>query len=665
MSENWMKVKVYFEEDGLCKFIYNAIDLTINGNFEALAEHFTDQKIINVFKKSFQLGSEWELTDRGINKQQLDLLFLVTIDSASERAAWNKCFSTIGKLGGRYIDVQIVHDYGGRESFGYIEGRKVAFDKLVKALADKNPDYALLIAVSRGKTKEVKTALANGANPNVIIDDYPAIIFAIDRIYDEGRIFKLLLNAGANVNAICSNEEHSTFRYPYTALHAAAKGNSIDIIRTLLNAGANVNVQDNVTGQSALLTAAYNGAGDIVLLLIKSGADVNLEDKEGKTALLELAGNDIAFSLDENINKSTITLVDELIAHGANLNHCDHDGGNVLWYSYSDVNLANYLKQKDLQLKIPTNAYSGDFDENISEAIAHHDFDSFNKLIDNATDSELTSIKESDLLYKCARCDLPSIAEKLISLGAMVDGNKNDPRPSFWNPLVNAAKFGHLDIVKLLIAHDTNICLHDEDGKEFSERYGSMVAVGHDAMILALKFGHLEVAQYLLDNGWTGDQPRLNRTLCEAAKCSRATKILAELLSKGAVGSVYDSSVSNNAINCAIIYSHLDNLKVLIEHGINWGGCDEALHYAAQNSNPQYLDLLISVGGDVNEKTDNAYWGSGGITPLMVAAVNDNSENALRLLAAGADPSIKNNNGKTIAEMSKVKKSFLKKIALI
>eukprot|EP01032_Pedospumella_encystans_P014992 gene14992-17189_t len=90
---------------------------------------------------------------------------------------------------------------------------------------------------------------------------------------------------------------------------------------------------------------------------------------------------------------------------------------------------------------------------------------------------------------------------------------------------------------------------------------------------------------------------------------------------------------------------NLAEVKKLIEGGVGVNSQDEygysPLHAAASYGEMVVLEYLLSVGGDVSLRDED------GDTPLLVCEKPDIFQ---RLVAAGADPHVKNSEGKGIVE---------------
>ncbi len=81
---------------------------------------------------------------------------------------------------------------------------------------------------------------------------------------------------------ICVNFQNPSYRE--TALHYAARNNSLESMRVLIAAGAEVNIRDH-QGETSLYRAVYNGHQDAVAELIAAGADPDIPDFLGHTPL--------------------------------------------------------------------------------------------------------------------------------------------------------------------------------------------------------------------------------------------------------------------------------------------------------------------------------------------------------------------------------------------
>lgn len=166
----------------------------------------------------------------------------------------------------------------------------------------------LLSAARSGDVTACTTLLAEGVNPNIVVDNSTALVAAAETnqtmivdlllkhgadpnirepVYNETSLFKasfkgyislakLLINAGADVKLTIKNEE--------TCLMWASFRGHFEIVQLLVDNGADINAQDTKYGFSPLLVASRNGYVDIVRFLIAKGANLLLVDKSGNNA---------------------------------------------------------------------------------------------------------------------------------------------------------------------------------------------------------------------------------------------------------------------------------------------------------------------------------------------------------------------------------------------
>ncbi|KAK7445076.1 hypothetical protein VKT23_014938 [Stygiomarasmius scandens] len=156
---------------------------------------------------------------------------------------------------------------------------------------------ALLAASEQGNFEVVKLLIDRGADVNAMNEltwprDTPLHAAARG---EHMQVFKLLVQSDANVFPLLYAIEHGTLDTVKLlmlnddshewALRAAAEYQRIDIMRFVLDIeGVNVNAKDDF-GTTPLQDAARDGEENIIKLLIEKGADVNVEGGRYGTAL--------------------------------------------------------------------------------------------------------------------------------------------------------------------------------------------------------------------------------------------------------------------------------------------------------------------------------------------------------------------------------------------
>jgi len=156
----------------------------------------------------------------------------------------------------------------------------------------------LFYAALEGRTKDVELYLDNGANAGAEIRFQKRFPWSKGigsatplHVAKTKKIAQLLITQGASIEAIVKGDESAGFgksgRYSYgfftgeTPLHTHAGEGRKEVVKILINAGANVNAK----ASDASTPLHYAENKEIAELLIAEGADVNAKDKDGVTPL--------------------------------------------------------------------------------------------------------------------------------------------------------------------------------------------------------------------------------------------------------------------------------------------------------------------------------------------------------------------------------------------
>ncbi len=124
-------------------------------------------------------------------------------------------------------------------------------------------------------------------------DGFTALHFAA--FFGKPEVARILLEAGADVDAVADNEMH------VEPLHSAAASRHLEVCRLLLAAGADVNARQ-AGGFTPLHAAAQNGDPEMVELFLSARANPAAATDAGETpaATAEAAGHvDVAHRLKE------------------------------------------------------------------------------------------------------------------------------------------------------------------------------------------------------------------------------------------------------------------------------------------------------------------------------------------------------------------------------
>lgn len=227
----------------------------------------------------------------------------------------------------RQIEAWDAQDDGNAEPVSWEESQR-RIDEVMAELFDKEESPQQKAEAERAgqlsqrllrriPIDDVRDVLSRGADPNIADDvGQTALMHAARPPFDVEQ-FRLLVDAGADVNA--------SRKDGFTGLHCACSGWEVDAAKEWLRAGANVNARSE-EGATPLMVGAR--CAEIVRLLIESGADVNAVDDDGHSALAYAVIQQSTARSDE-----PSIVVERLIAAGANVDCADKKGRTPLWHA--------------------------------------------------------------------------------------------------------------------------------------------------------------------------------------------------------------------------------------------------------------------------------------------------------------------------------------------
>jgi ankyrin repeat protein/rubrerythrin len=252
---------------------------------------------------------------------------------------------------------------------------------------------------------------------------------------DEDGLGKKISEKGADLEAKDSDG--------FTLLHIAAIDGEPKIISLLIDRGANVNAVTTSTNDTALTILSHRGSSKNALIsvqeLIKHGAAVNHQEKNGWSALM-LASR-----------SGKVEIAQEILRHGPFLDLQNVDGSTALMFAAENghVEVVNMLIQSGANLNIQNTWSEG-----------------------GATALTIAA----DLNHE-------KMVELLLTAGA--DVNLQTKRK--MSALITACALGHKRIVQMFLEHKADVTLKNIDG--------------HDAMQFAIANGHKEIEDMLREHG--------------------------------------------------------------------------------------------------------------------------------------------------------------------
>lgn len=318
---------------------------------------------------------------------------------------------------------------------------------------------ALMWACYSGDADLVERLLKAGADVSAV-NDYGASALQVAAVAADPRIIKDLLKAGVNPDS--PNPEGQT------ALMVVARSGNVAAAKLLLEAGATVDAREQWGNQTALMWAASEGHPEMIKLLLDHHADVNAHG-----AIRDWQRRVTAEGRPKNENHGGFTP----LIYAARLGCIEC--AKVLIKGHADLNLPDPDGETALLLSIIN---------------MHFDFASY--LIGAGADVNRWDFYGQTPLYATidmatlpsgGRPDLPSedktlplqVAEQLLKAGANVNAQLR-LRPPYRNgvfdrggdqvlsngatALLNAAKSGNNDAVKLLLKYHPMVDLPNAEG---------------------------------------------------------------------------------------------------------------------------------------------------------------------------------------------------------
>ncbi|RYP42904.1 hypothetical protein DL770_011946 [Monosporascus sp. CRB-9-2] len=302
--------------------------------------------------------------------------------------------------------------------------------------------------------------------PRNVDGQTPLHLLVMDIDTEDTVLLALLSKMGAEEKNALNEEGRS-------AVHIAAHGGFVDILKVLLEAGVDPSIKNN-RSRTPLHEACWRGEDDIVRVLLdhalQHGADLNIQDEDGCTPLDDACSagweSIVTMFLDsEAVNVNCVdslgftplmtaaryghgAIVERLLKRDANINQQDDSGWTALKYAarYGHEAIVEHLLKKDANINQQDN-------------------------------------KGSTALMSAARYGHEAIVERLLKRDANINLQNNDG----WTALGWAARYGHAVIVERLLEKDPNINQQDMEGAT--------------ALMRSSWRGHRTIVEKLLDKG--------------------------------------------------------------------------------------------------------------------------------------------------------------------
>ena len=425
-------------------------------------------------------------------------------------------------------------------------------------MVSAQPARDVVAAVKSGRADVVRSLLDQGADPDRRQGDgATALHYAAHR--DDLEAARMLIEAGADAGA--AND------FGATAIWLAAGNGSAAMVRLLLDAGADPNAALTM-GETPLMTAARGGDLETVELLLAAGADVNAAEAERhQTALMWAAAQ----------RHAAVARV--LIEHGADI-HARTAVWDQLENTAGNTNpIGNFRMSHGGSTPLLFAARQGDL------ATAQ-------VLVEAGADVNDTAASGASALVIAAHSGHGPLGVYLLAQGA--DANAAG---AGYTALHAAVLRGQADLVEALLDHgaDVNAPLeHGTPGRRFSADFSLRYQlIGANAFWLAAKYGELDILRLLAAHN--ADPLAIPESGMPALQAAMGvTQSTENRRNRVGIPAPDPADVERLAYELA---------RVVLNQGVDVNTADArgqtALHHAVRQDFESVIDLLVQAGGDL------------------------------------------------------------------
>lgn len=405
--------------------------------------------------------------------------------------------------------------------------------------------------------------------------------------------------------------------------------NNVSAVRQLQGRCTDIDNQDN-RGETALMLAARKGNVDIVQIILNCKANQDLENQNGETALflaLEAKRSEAVKLLansKKRVNKPNQHLITPLMQAALN---------------DDDVSLTVLLKHgANIEAKDKRNlsAYTLAQNKNNKKAMQ--------VLMEYGAHDAIQARRNTVATRTINKSDRPLIAAAKhghIDLVRTLLANKHNPNEkdeTGMTALMHATSRGHVAIVELLCAaQDIDVNMRDQQK--------------NNAVMYAVIQGQLEALKTLIRyNAKIAVLDNDKKDLLTLAVDNQKHAIINYLLRHKSYQGLSKQRLNSLLLTLSLL-GDTEGVKIVLRHGAEIHSQDQngntALLLASGNGHTQIVKNLLSLLASPNHKNKL------GNTALMVAAQNGHQKIVELLLGKGADPSLRNNNKKTAHEIAR------------
>lgn len=368
-------------------------------------------------------------------------------------------------------------------------GSAAMIDRLLKAGANANEpltrarDTALMMAARTGVAGAVRLLVEAGADVNAkeTWGGTTALMWAVS----EGHLdaARLLIAAGADVNArsnfvAAANGRGFEGRTPLTGttdvkaaefasgwltpLMLAAREGHVELSRVLVGAGADVNAAAG-DGKTALAMAIFNGNYEVASFLVDNKADVNAADAQRFTPLfwaVDRRNMETAPNFPWMVTLDPLPLIRKMLDAGAN--------PNALVNNTPRARMREGSPRIVFATALMRAAFAADLE--LVKLLLEYGADP--KIISRDSENMLSAASGLGFVHGYHRGKPPEERLQVVKLFVELGNDVNHYDDYGITPLMAAANFGNVPIIRYLIDAGADLAAHDL-GKKNDGAFGS------------------------------------------------------------------------------------------------------------------------------------------------------------------------------------------------
>lgn len=486
-----------------------------------------------------------------------------------------------------YLDMaMLLLDYGSNPVMALeVAARKGKVD-LIRAIASrlkrntrKTDIYSetLSCAVLEGQTEACCELIKLGANVNHGVNtNYRATPLMLAAGTGNKKLIKALVDAGADIDV--GN------RMGETPLVWAACRNSPEGVAAMLEAGADPNLA-KIGRDSPFIHAARICSLESIRLLLQAGADIHKKIESGRSELVDAITSAVRYWGNDFSKKETMEAI-KLLYSLVDINQLSQEEKNLLLF---DAAMINYIPGAVMALDAGAEINSVCLEKHTPFYIAvvngHKEMITF--LTDSGADINL-KYKSKNALVAAIENGQSDIARALFEQGCTL--GKGEKKKA--GLMIRAAKYGYVDIIKLLAENGVSPNAAVKDGMTWAPIFYAAYQ-GENGSIKALAEAGADLEK----------TDRNNNTALYTACLRGHFETVKTLLELGADPFVTNSS-GQSLLAIAADKNKGPLCKLLLSYKVDPSIADNtgttALHYAARHGAIMMMRAMLLAGADLN-----------------------------------------------------------------